>query len=239
LLTSIDATSTPHIVALVPMRHNSERVSGKNFRSFAGKPLYHWIVEALLEARRVAEVVLDTDSPIVFDDAARSFPTVRVLERPLHLRDGATPMNEVLLHDVSRVQADLYLQTHSTNPLLRSGTIDSAIDRFLAARPDYDSLFTVTRLQTRLYDADGKPLNHDPAVLLRTQDLPPVYEENSCLYLFDGATLRERRNRIGARPMLHEIDRTEAWDIDEELDFEVAEFLHTRQGVLRECAGRS
>lgn len=236
---SVDATSTPRIVAFVPMRHYSERAPGKNYRLFAGKPLYHWIVEALLDAQRVTEVVLDTDSPTVCDDAARFFPTVRVLERPAHLRDGAIPMNDVLMYDVSRVQADLYLQTHSTNPLLRSTTIDSAIDRFLAARAHYDSLFTVTRLQTRLYDAEGKPLNHDPAVLLRTQDLPPVYEENSCLYLFDGATFRERRNRIGARPMLHEIDRVEAWDIDEELDFEVAEFLHIRRGVLRECAGKS
>jgi len=221
------------IVAIVPIRHHSERVPGKNYRPFAGKPLYHWIVEALMGARHVAEVVLDTDSPTVFDDAARAFPTVRVLERPAHLRDGATSMNDVLLHDVSRVEADLYLQTHSTNPLLRSTTIDAAIDRFLLARPIHDSLFTVTRLQTRLYDADGRPLNHDPAVLLRTQDLPPVYEENSCLYLFDGATLRERRNRVGARPMLHEIDPVEAWDIDEELDFEVAEFLHNRRGVPR------
>jgi CMP-N-acetylneuraminic acid synthetase len=207
------------------MRHQSERVPGKNHRPCAGRPLYHWIVEALLATRLVAQVVLDTDSPVILEDAARSFPGVRLLERPAHLRDGATPMNEVLLHDVELVAADVYLQTHSTNPLLRPGTIDGALERFLAARPGHDSLFTVTRLQTRLWTAAGCPVNHDPDVLLRTQDLPPIFEENSCLYLFDGATLRERRNRIGARPILHEIDAVEAWDIDEELDFDVAELL--------------
>ena len=123
--------------------------------------------------------------------------------------------------------AYLYLQTHSTNPLLRSTTISSAIRMFLAARDRHDSLFGVTRLQTRLWSADGMPLNHDPAVLLRTQDLPPVFEENSCLYLFTRDLLEERGTRIGSRPLLFEIPPDEAWDIDEEIDFEVATALYT------------
>lgn len=227
------AAATPRIVALVPMREQSERVPGKNHRSFAGRPLYAWIVETLLACPRVAEVVIDTDSSTILHDAARRFPTVRLLERPAHLRDGMTAMNDVLLHDVDRVAGDFYLQTHSTNPLLRSSTIDDAIARFLAARPAHDSLFGVTRLQTRLWDSHGKPLNHDVEVLLRTQDLPPVFEENSCLYLFDGATLRARRNRIGARPLLFEIAPFEAWDIDEELDFVVAETLCLQRASQR------
>jgi CMP-N-acetylneuraminic acid synthetase len=225
------AAETPRIVALVPMRDRSERVPGKNHRPFRGRPLYARIVDALLACRRIAEVVIDTDSPTILDDAARRFPAVRLLERPAHLRDGMTPMNDVLLHDVDRVAADFYLQTHSTNPLLRSSTIDEAIARFLAARPAHDSLFGVTRLQTRLWNAQGQPLNHDPDVLLRTQDLPPVFEENSCLYLFDGATLRARRNRLGARPLMFEIAPLEAWDIDEEHDFAIAEALCAMQGA--------
>ena len=91
--------------------------------------------------------------------------------------------------------------------------------------PTNDSLFSVTRLQTRLYDALGKPINHDPSVLLRTQDLPPVYEENSNLYLFTADTLRERGNRIGERPLLFEIDALEATDIDDETQFTLAQAL--------------
>ena len=64
----------------------------------------------------------------------------------------------------------------------------------------------MTPLQTRLWTVDGRPLNHDPRVLLRTQDLEPVYEENSCLYLFDAATLLRTGNRIGERPLLFAID---------------------------------
>jgi CMP-N-acetylneuraminic acid synthetase len=216
----------PRIVALVPMRHDSERVPGKNYRPLGGRPLFHHIVDTLRSCSEVDEVVIDTDSERIKADAAASFPDVRVLDRPEHLRAGTIPMNDVLLHDVSRVEADLYLQTHSTNPLLRADTISAAIGRFLDHRDAFDSLFGVTRLQTRLWTAAGAPLNHDPAVLLRTQDLEPVFEENSCMYLFSRELLEERGTRIGSRPLMHEIPRDEAWDIDEEIDFEVVSALY-------------
>lgn len=224
--------SQPTIAAFVPMRHSSERVIGKNYRLFAGKPLYHYIVESLLNCPQITQVCIDTDSPNIIEDAQQNFPNVKVLLRPEHLRSGMTPMNDVLLNSVSQVEADYYLQTHSTNPLLKSATISQAIDLFVK-NPDYDSLFGVTRLQTRLYDSEGKAINHDPNILLRTQDLPPVYEENSNIYIFTKTILEERKNRIGYQPLMFEIGRDEAWDIDEEVDFRIAELLYkTRQESL-------
>lgn len=223
----------PGVVALMPMRDHSERVPGKNYRELGGRPLFHHVLETLLACPAISQVVIDTDSARIGEDAARHYPTVRVLERPVALRGPLVPMNEVLLHDVSVVPAELYLQTHSTNPLLTTATVSRAIDTFLSRRDEVDSLFSVTRLQTRLWDAQGRPLNHDPAVLLRTQDLPPVYEENSCLFLFTAAGLRARRNRIGERPLLFEMSAEEAWDIDEEIDFAVAEFLYLRRAQGR------
>jgi CMP-N-acetylneuraminic acid synthetase len=86
-------------------------------------------------------------------------------------------------------------------------------------------MFTVTRIQGRLWSHEGMPLNHDPAVLLRTQDLDPVYFENSCAYLFTRELLELRGTRIGANPLLFEIDRDEGSDIDEEQDFRLVEAL--------------
>jgi CMP-N-acetylneuraminic acid synthetase len=215
----------PKIVALAPMRHHSERVPGKNYRPLAGKPLYQHILQALLTCPEIDQVVVDTDSPVIMQGLQHEFPQVMIIERPEHLRADTIPMNDILLHDTAQVPADFYLQTHSTNPLLRPETISKAIQRFLADYPSHDSLFSVTRLQTRLYDHQGQPINHDPAVLLRTQDLPPVYEENSCIYIFTRENLATRRNRLGQRPLLFEIDPAEAWDIDDELDFEITDFL--------------
>ena len=218
----------PTLAALVPMRHHSVRVPGKNYRDFAGKPLYHHVIEALLQCTSITEVVIDTDSEFILKDAARHFPSVTLLERPDHLRAGEIPMNDVLLHSIGQLNTDFYLQTHSTNPLLSPETIDRGVQTFLEQYPIYDSLFTVTRLQTRLWDPLGRAVNHNPNILLRTQDLPPIYEENSCLYLFTEDILRRKHNRIGDRPYLLEIPAHEAQDIDEEIDFEVAEYLFGR-----------
>ena len=213
------------IVALVPMRHLSVRVPGKNYRSLAGKQLFHHILDTLLACPEITRVVIDTDSPTISDDLRQCYPAVLVLKRPEHLCADTIPMNEVLLYDTSQVPADLYLQTHSTNPLLRPQTISAAIQVLLANYPSYDSLFSVTRMQKRLWDALVRPINHNPAILLRTQDLPPVYEENSCMYLFTRQTLEIRHNRLGERPYMFEMDPAEAWDIDEEMDFLIADLL--------------
>jgi CMP-N-acetylneuraminic acid synthetase len=217
------------ITALVPMRHNSQRVPGKNYRPLAGKPLYQHILETLLTVAEIDEVVVDTDSAPVMDGLRQHFPQVRILERPEHLRADAIPMNEILAYDTAQVEADFYLQTHSTNPLLRAATISRAIQDFLKDYPAYDSMFSVTRLQTRLWDELTRPLNHNPAILLQTQDLPPVYEENSCLYLFTRQNLLAKRNRLGERPLMFKIDPEEAWDIDEEIDFAITDLLMKQQ----------
>lgn len=216
---------SPRIVALVPMRDQSERVPGKNYRLLAGEPLFHHILHALAACEAIAEIVVDTDSPTIKQGLAQRFPQVRVLDRPEHLRAGEIPMNEILLHDTAQVPADFYLQTHSTNPLLRSETIKKSIQTFLDAQPKNDSLFGVTELHTRLYDAQGKAINHNPKELLRTQDLPPVYEENSCIYIFSRANLEKYSHRIGQTPILFPVPRGEAWDIDEELDFQTVDLL--------------
>jgi CMP-N-acetylneuraminic acid synthetase len=213
------------IIALVPMRHHSQRVPSKNYRTLAGKPLYQHIIETLLAVPQVNGILVDTDSQPVMDGLRRDFPQVTVIERPEHLRADTIPMNTILLHDAAQVQADFYLQTHSTNPLLRPETVARGIQAFLADYPVHDSLFSVTRLQTRLYNQHGQALNHDPQVLLQTQDLPPVFEENSCMYIFSRENLVRRHNRLGERPLMFEIDAAEAWDIDEELDFAITDFL--------------
>lgn len=211
------------------MRHHSQRVPGKNYRPLAGKPLYQHIIETLLNVPEITAILVDTDSEPVMDGLARNFPQVRVIPRPEHLRAPEIPMNEILAYDTAQIEAEFYLQTHSTNPLLRAETLSAAIRRFLAVYPAFDSMFSVTRLQTRLWDQLTRPINHNPAILLQTQDLPPVYEENSCFYLFTRANLLARRNRLGERPLMFEIPRLEAVDIDEEADFEIADLLMRRR----------
>ncbi|MFN8461294.1 MAG: acylneuraminate cytidylyltransferase family protein [Anaerolineales bacterium] len=218
-----------NIVALVPMRHHSQRVPGKNYRPLAGKPLFHHIIETLLAVPQINQIGVDTDSDEVMAGLKEHFPSVNIINRPESLRADDVPMNEILIHDTGFFPADFYLQTHSTNPLLKPESISKAIQLLLTNYPNYDSLFSVTRLQTRLYDKDGNAINHNPKELIQTQDLPPVYEENSCIYIFTRENLLAKRHRISDKPLLFAIDADEAWDIDEELDFAICDFLMKRK----------
>lgn len=216
------------VTAIVPMKGHSSRVPRKNIRPLAGRPLYHWITEAVLGARNVAKLVIETDSDEIAGDVHRNFPQLQVLRRPERLVGDEVPMNALLEWHISQLEGDIFLQTHSTNPLLTPETIDAAVDLF-RGDGEHDSLFTVTRWQTRFYWSDGRAINHNPEELLQTQDLPPVFEENSNIYIFTRDSFAKKKRRIGEKPKQLEMEFHEAVDIDLIQHFEMAEALMERR----------
>ena len=218
------------IVALLPMKGNSERVPNKNLKNFAGKPLYHRVMETLINSKYVDKVIVNTDSNAIKKDLKNHFEeSVIVINRPQEIIGDFVSMNKVIECDMNNVDADLYIQTHSTNPLLKKESLDAAIEKMISLKESelHDSIFSVTRLQTRLYNEDGRPFNHNPEKLLRTQDLEPLYEENSNFYIFTKDSFVESGGkRIGVKPFMFNIDKIEAVDIDEPQDFVIAEALY-------------
>lgn len=215
-------------VALLPMKGHSERVPGKNFKPLAGKPLFRWILDELLATELIETVVINTDArKSLADHGLVDGARVLIRDRRPEICGDFVSMNRVLADDVEAVPADVYIMTHTTNPLLRAGTIKKAFERFeeATAGGEADSLFAVTRFQTRFYRADGTPVNHDPNNLVRTQDLEPWFEENSNLYIFTPASFAATRARIGVRPLLFETPKLESIDIDDETDWRLAESL--------------
>jgi CMP-N-acetylneuraminic acid synthetase len=218
-------------IALLPMKAHSARVSGKNFRPFAGKPLFRWILDSLLALPEIDLVVINTDArEILAQNGLVDTDRVRIRDRRPELCGDFVSMNLVLADDLAAVEAETYLMTHTTNPLLGPATIRGALAAFTGARAAgrADSLFTVNRFQTRFYRADGSAVNHDPKKLLRTQDLEPWFEENSNLYLFDRASFARTQARIGATPMMFETPRIESADIDDQEGWDIAETLASR-----------
>lgn len=212
------------ITALIFMKGYSERVPRKNLREFYGKPLLYWILESIDRSNLINSVIINTDSEEIAETASKYFD-VKIHMRPDYLLSiTSNEANQILEYDVNNSQADFYLQTHSTNPLLRTETIDNSIKRFIN-QSECDSLMGVTELKTRLYWPDGKGINHDPKKLIKTQELPPVYEENSCIYIFSREMFLKRKQRIGENPLLFPINPIESVDIDEESDFLIAESI--------------
>lgn len=215
------------LVAFVPMKGHSERVKDKNIRRFNDKPLFWYILHELSKAKCVDEIVVDTDSERIETEVKKYFPQVNIVFRPEELQGDFVSMNEIIKYDMSQVKADAYLQTHVTNPLLQSKTIEQAYEEYKrGVENGHDSLFSVDRLQTRLYRADASPLNHNPKELIRTQDLEPLYNENSNMYFFTEESFQKANARIGCAPMLYEMNPLESMDIDEVTDFVLAEQIY-------------
>lgn len=227
------------IVALLPMKANSERVKGKNFREFNGKPLFRWILDALLEIEEIDQVIINTDArQILAENGLTDSERVMIRDRKAEICGDLVSMNLVLEDDVQNIDADIYLMTHTTNPLMTTDTIRSALQAFQAAQAEdkADSLFTVDKIQTRFYRADCSAVNHDPDNLIRTQDLEPWFEENSNLYIFTQDSFNNTNARIGKQPMMFESKKFESIDIDtpEDWGFAVvaASFLLEQEGKV-------
>lgn len=213
------------VAAFVPMKGHSERVKNKNIRDFNGKPLFWYILHTLKRCEAVSGIYVDTDSDFLAETVLHYFPEIIIINRPERLCGDYVSMNEIIRYDMDYVGGEYFLQTHSTNPLLKRETIEDACGKFFDCIGEHDSLFAVNRLQTRLYDKEGKPVNHDPDKLIRTQDLEPLYEENSNLYIFSQNSFQSAGARIGCNPIMYEMNPLESCDIDDENDFLLAELI--------------
>lgn len=214
------------ISVLIPMKGHSERVPKKNLKLFNGRPLYHWIVLACQGAKYVSQIVIDTDCPHIKQDILDNFKDILIIDRPADIQGDFVSMNDIINYDIQQLEGEYFMQTHSTNPLLKASTIDRAIEQFFQKLEENDSLFSVTKWQTRLYWENGEAINHNPTELIRTQDLPPVFEENSNFYIFSRTSFSSTQKRIGNTPSMYVMDKMEAFDIDNPEDFVMAELLH-------------
>jgi CMP-N-acetylneuraminic acid synthetase len=210
------------------MKANSQRVKGKNFKPLNGKPLFRWILDALLAIDEIDEVVINTDArAILAENGLAPGGRVTIRDRRQDLCGDTVSMNRIIEDDIAAVPAATYLMTHTTNPMLSADSIGAALARYRAGLAEgvADSLFTVNRIQTRFYRADGSPVNHDPENLIQTQDLEPWFEENSCLYIFSPGSFAATGARIGRRPVMYPTPKLESVDIDTAEDWALAEAI--------------
>ena len=212
------------VTALVPMKGNSERVPDKNIRLLNQKPVCYWILESLSKSKYIDEIIVNTDSKKI-KDLVSNFKKVKTIDRPKYLLGDTVSIQPLIAHDINYAKNEYIFQTHSTNPLLKTKTIDLAIETFFNRLNKNDALFSVTPIKQRFYFNNCLPVNHDPKKLIQTQLLEPIYHENSCLYIFSKKTNQKTKNRLGDKPFMFEMDHLESADIDEMHDFYWAEFL--------------
>ncbi len=213
--------SIPNVTALIFMKYHSERVPFKNVRDFNGKPLFHWILSTLEKSKYINKIIINTDSEEIAKNAKEHFDVTIHMRPDYLLTITSNEANQILEYDLNNTDGELFLQTHSTNPILSAETIDKAVEAFVESK-EHDSLISVTPIKKRFFWADGSPANHDPQAMIKTQNLDPILEENSCIYMFTKTNFMKKKSRIGDNPLFFQMDATEALDIDEESDFIIA-----------------
>jgi N-acylneuraminate cytidylyltransferase len=217
------------LIALLPLKGNSERVSQKNIRPLNGKPLFFYVADNIRKTKLFDKLVINTDSANIKKMAMERYGGwVNINNRPRDLQGDMISMNRIIEYDVKSMGISHdYMQTHSTSPFLSPKTIASAVTEYRKQKKagSLDSLFSVSEIHSRLYTKNLCPINHAPHVLARTQDLEVVYEENSAFYLFSGESFMTNDHRIGKFAKIFPMPRNslECLDIDEIEDWVFAE----------------
>ena len=207
------------ITALVPIKRNSQRIPNKNFLEINSKPLFFWILDSLLNSEFVDEIVINHDDNYTVQEVSKYFNSIKFCKRPDELFGDKVSMNKIIESSLDDCTNQSIIQVHTTSPLLKTHTIDKAIKLHLDKKRD---IFSVNKLHERFYDKDLRPINHDINNLVQTQDLEPLYVENSALYIFTKENFKSNKNRINDKSDIFEISFPENIDIDNFEDFELA-----------------
>ena len=206
----------------IPIKLNSERVVGKNFRILCGKPLYQHIIKNAIAAHCFDDIFVDTDS-----DEIKSFckeNNVHIIERKEQLAKNTANGNDLLNYHYSLYpEYDYYFQLFATAPFLQPASIAKAVNT-LTGSSVYDSTFTALR-EHSFFWFNQTPVNYRPCILPRSQDMEPVYEETTGLYGMSNEALKKYHCRIGSKPFICEVSKFEAVDINTEDDLKMAEFV--------------
>lgn len=208
-------------VALIPIKLESKRVPGKNIKPFFdGTPLMHFIQKACLDAKNIEEVYIYCS-----DEAVKDYilPGVKFLKRPEFLDLDSANANDFIREFMKVVDADIYVNVHTTSPFAKVETIDECIEK--VASGEHDSAFCAENIKTFMW-SEGKPMNFDPDHFPRTQDLPDIFGETSIAYVFTKESFIKNNRRLGVKPYIKKVGKIEAMDIDDPEDFEICNAIY-------------
>ncbi len=206
------------VTAFITIRLNSQRLQNKNILDLGGHPLSWYCCDHLLKCKNIDDIYIYCSEERIMDYVPQD-SRLKFLQREKWLDGDQIRAQDTYTAFTNDVDADIYVAGLTTAPFVRPETYEKAVAKVLSG--EYDSAFAARREQTFAW-YKGKPLNYDPALIPRTQDLAPVYVETSGFFVFTSELWKEHKRRIGFKPYLCEVDEVEGIDIDTKEDFTMA-----------------
>lgn len=211
------------IKAIIPVRSGSTRVKNKNIRPFAGSNLLSIKIKQLQEVKILDGIIVNSNDDEMLDIAKQL--GVETVKRNDYYATNSVSINEVYKNQAENCNADYIVHCTVTNPLIKTNTYYELINFFM--ENDYKSVNSAHHIKEFMW-LNNKPLNYEVANMPRSQDLPNILGLNFAINVISKKEMIKCQNVISSKPYLYPINDIEAIDIDEEIDFEFAEFMYKK-----------
>ncbi|RJX18366.1 MAG: acylneuraminate cytidylyltransferase family protein [Desulforudis sp.] len=221
------------LLGFIPARAGSKGVPGKNIRPLAGKPLIVYTIQTAKESSIFDCLVVSTDGEEIARIAREAGAEVPFLRPPELATDEARGIDA--LHHALKwfeergTKFDCVMCLQPTSPLRSAADIVAAVDLLLARNAE--AIVSVCQAEhhpwwTNVLPEDGCMKDFlKPGIPTNRQELPAYYRLNGAIYLARWDFIRNRDSWLGPHTYAYIMPRERSVDIDEEIDFKIAEVL--------------
>ncbi len=214
------------IIAIVPVRKGSKRIKNKNFKNFAGSSLFEIKLKSLKKVKLIDEIVVSTDSDTAIKIAKKY--NISFHSREKYFASAKCTNSEFFENLAKSIHGDFLMYTPCTAPLIKTQTIEKFLKKFLGVYPKFDSMNTINYVKEHLW-LKKKPLNYNPLNSPNTQDLPDIMKLTYGINIISRKKMIEKKNVLGDKPFFYKVSEIEGMDVDNPIDFEIAEFLYKKK----------
>ncbi len=224
----MDKKTKPKILAIIPARGGSKGIPRKNIRLLSGKPLIAYSIETALQSKYIDTVVVSTEDEEIAE-IARIYGA-EVIMRPNELAKDDSPIMDTIFHvlETIKMNYDIVVLLQPTSPLRNCIDINNAIELFL--NKNCESVVGVTENLSLYWSfsiEEGylKPIFGNKYLKNRRQDLPKTYVPNGAIFISTPITLQKYKSFYCQKTIPYIMPRERSVDIDDEVDFKLAELL--------------
>jgi len=216
-----------NVIAMVPVRAGSTRVPDKNTRSFGDTNLLQLKLSLLKKVEGIKQIIVSTDCQVSADIANKE--GVNVQWRNEYFAGSSVTNDQHWHHIADTTPGNTIFLAQVTSPLLRVSSMQAALNSYLSLDKN-DSINSVSTEKKFLWQ-NGSPINYDIGVTPKSQDLPEIVSLNFAITIISRQIMMEGKNVVGQAPKFFELDKVESIDVDDFIDFKIAELLYEERGV--------
>ena len=218
-------------LAIIPARGGSKRLPNKNILDLVGKPLIAYTIEAAKKSKYIDEIIVSSDSDNILNIAKEY--NIKTIKRPDYLASDTAKTIDVLKHVMENIKNkyDYIVLLQPTSPLRNEKHIDEAIE--LLDDKNADAIVSVCEIEHSPLWSNTLPSSLSMEDFLReevknkrSQDLDKYYRINGAIYICKmDALLKQNTLFLSKNIFAYVMDRKSSVDIDDEIDFKLAEVL--------------